>query len=192
MQHTHRKLKFITVFVVCALLALSALYLTHRDTNRLNSESFHVEPLATVVPGWETTTDTVQGMTYMYPGFFGNPHVTTVDWPPTVISKRDGLGCVPTDGTDQTQQTVSRVQVEATEYCLTTHDEGAAGSTYRTYVYELEHGVTTVELSFTMQFVQCANYDEPEQTQCRTEQEGFDPNTTIHQIFNSMSFVERS
>jgi|GEM_PF-5634945 hypothetical protein len=136
-MHKNRIEKFVTVAVLCGVLVLFALYLTHRDTNTLNSRAFHVEPLATDVPGWLTATDEIQGMTYMYPEVFGGTYSHPVEWPPSILSKRDGIACEVTNSESFPGGVVSIVSVGTRDYCLTTTSEGAAGSTYTTYTYEL-------------------------------------------------------
>ncbi len=47
-------------------------------------------------------------------------------------------------------------------YCITNSAEGAAGSTYTTYVYTKPYGNKTAKIEFTIQSTQCLNYDEPQ------------------------------
>jgi hypothetical protein len=59
-------------------------------------------------------------------------------------------------------------------YCITKVNEGAAGSTYTEYSYAKAYDAKTAMLNFTVQSVQCLNYDEPNQSECIAKQANYD------------------
>ena len=94
----------------------------------------------------------------------------------------DSFSCVEAGSpTDRAGRTELR-RIGDTEYCVTEVIEGAAGSIYTQYAYMMERGGEIIILTFSLQFVQCANYGEPEKTACEQEREAFDPDQLIRQI----------
>jgi hypothetical protein len=78
-----------------------------------------------------------------------------------------------------------KATINGHEYCVTQASEGAAGSTYTTYTYTWAQGAQTGKLSFVLQKVQCANYDEPQKTACKSEQAAFDIGPIVDAIAQS-------
>jgi hypothetical protein len=64
------------------------------------------------------------------------------------------------------------------EYCVTKVSDGAAGSTYTQYAYATAEGNDKTKIfTFTLRFVQCMNYDDPEQAECLSERDTFYPDS---------------
>lgn len=127
-----------------------------------------IKPKATP-SDWLTFTDEAGVYTFRYPQDFGRPYVTPVDWPPQVnLLENSSLNCNP--------------------YCITTTDEGAAGSTYRQYTYLTKHDGQVMRLVFTARLPQCLNYDQPKQSECQQDQAKFNPDVIIDQIIGSLIF----
>ncbi len=69
-------------------------------------------------------------------------------------------------------------------YCIIKSAEGAAGSTYTTYVYTKPYGNKTAKIEFTIQSTQCLNYDEPQKGECIQKQAGYDLLPTIDSLMS--------
>ncbi len=112
-------------------------------------------------------------------------HIRVVDtvWPPAVTLETGLFDCTPT-GTEITQEgQTTQKTISGKPYCVTVTSEGAAGSTYKTYTYVTQIGKNLGTLTFTLQFVQCMNYDEPEQTTCKLDQSSLNIDKLAYSIF---------
>lgn len=137
----------------------------------LNARRAHIDKQNVVDPVYETALDTT--------------YITTPDalWPPVVNRTEAGMVCEGGENEVlENGETVAK-DIEGKAYCVTIASEGAAGSVYSTYIYktEIEEGVT-VETEFTLRFVQCDNYDDPEKTDCKKEQTEFNPDDLAYAI----------
>ena len=137
----------------------------------LNVRRARIEKEEVVDPVYSTTLDTT--------------YITTPDtvWPPAVMRTEKAFQC-ENGGNEvlENGETVAK-DIGGKAYCVTTASEGAAGSVYSTYIYKtaLEGGLTA-ETEFTLRFVQCDNYDDPEKTDCKKEQSEFNPDDLGHAI----------
>jgi hypothetical protein len=66
--------------------------------------------------------------------------------------------------------------------------EGAAGSVYTTYAYKLYMEKKNVTLSFVIRTPQCANYDDPNKTNCEKEKKEFNVDEMVDKIFETVNF----
>ena len=115
-----------------------------------------------------TPTDYTQPLTTTY--------VTAASvWPPKVTTTNKIFSCTDT-----------QKNIQGNMYCIKKDAEGAAGSTYTTYTYKTKVGDQLATTTFTLRTVQCMNYDEPQQSDCRNEQSNFDVDMfadgLIHQL----------
>lgn len=97
-------------------------------------------------------------------------YISATEWPPLVEAVEGEYMC------DSGEEKTFGEDV----YCFSMTSEGAAGSTYTTYVYSGE----SKKVSFTLRFPQCLNYDEPQQGECVAEQEGFDVDALAGELLN--------
>jgi hypothetical protein len=74
-------------------------------------------------------------------------------------------------------------------YCIEMRDDAAAGSRYTTYAYTFSRDAGVVTLRYTIRAVQCANYDEPKQTECRQTQSDFDPDVLTDTMASTIRFL---
>jgi hypothetical protein len=107
----------------------------------------------------------VQSLQYSF-GPLTTTYVSGQTWPPVVTMTPGPYSC--TAGQTQNDDTVERV-IGTRTYCVTTHTEGATGSTYREYTYRT--GAT--QITFTLRFSGCSAYDNLQKAACETEQSGF-------------------
>lgn len=112
-------------------------------------------------------------------------HVRVVDtaWPPVVTLDTGLFNCVASGKANTPEGQTGEKTISGKKYCVTETSEGAAGSTYKTYTYVTQVGKNLGKLTFTLQFVQCMNYDEPEQTTCKLDQSSFNVDKLAYSIF---------
>jgi len=137
----------------------------------------HVTSIAGSMEGWKTFTDTQNGISFEYPDSLGTKYIHPVNWPPAVEVTSGIFSCA-----------VSVRSINGNDYCITSTVEGAAGSTYTSYTYirNQEAKNVNISLEFSLRSVQCANYNEPEQSTCETERQTFSTDTLAHQIMQTM------
>lgn len=144
---------------------------------------------------WQTTTDDKAGITFQYPTDLLTTYIHTVDWPPKVQVLYEAFTCTEA-GTETARagKTEQRL-VDDRTYCVTTESEGAAGSIYTNYAYAFplySTGSTQADrkviiFTFSLRAVQCANYDEPQKTDCEKEREAFDLDSIIDRMARSIT-----
>lgn len=109
------------------------------------------------------------------PAMPDSPYVSTADWPPEKEVVDQKFTCIKVlQETDRAGGTEEKT-INGRVYCVTKVTEGAAGSAYTQYSYAYPTGDKTAILTFSIRFVQCGNYNEPERTACAQEQASFDP-----------------
>lgn len=112
-------------------------------------------------------------------------YISGVDWPPTVQKLAEQYECTPAGDEYMRAGKTEKIFVDGKEYCQTKVTEGAAGSQYTQYAYltEAPDG-TALAATFSLRFVQCMNYDEPNQSACVKEQASFEITPIIQSLFN--------
>jgi hypothetical protein len=143
--------------------------------------------------GWKTYTDNEGGISFDYPETLGTTYIHTVDWPPKVSLNPGPFTCTEAGSeTSRAGETKSQT-IHGRTYCVTKITEGAAGSTYTQYAYAFADpdigGDQYPILTFSLRFVQCGNYDDPEKTACENERAAFDINSTIDRIAQSLVVI---
>lgn len=118
--------------------------------------------------GWGTAT--TNGFTFRYPDPWHGTYVSASAWPPEV-SVASSTSC----------STTLKI-IGGRSYCVTEESEGAAGSVYVTYTYKAEGE----QVTFTLRYPQCANYDEPQQGACTLEQQTLDVDTLAARMLESV------
>jgi hypothetical protein len=152
---------YLPSLIIVAVVALAGVFISFTHTQ----------------PG--NTADTVSSAALEYPSFANSEYVRTTEWPPTLLITNTVFSCTQSDTTHE-------VHIGNHTFCVTTQNEGAAGSTYTTYTYTFAYTATrTATLSFTVQFVQCLNYDSPQQQECQRAQAAFAPDTLANAIMQT-------
>lgn len=134
---------------------------------------------------WSIYKDTATGMEFNYPTTLPSSSVMSSEWPPAITVTDGKPSCSGLDSQVSAAGSKLSKFIGGSQYCVITTSEGAAGSTYITYMYETMRGAKLVTLSFTLRKVQCMNYDEPERSSCMAEQASFDPDALASQIIES-------
>lgn len=161
-------MKKLLLAVVLLVLVIAAFY-------AFNSQPVHETLQLDLYEGWSQTT--TNGVTFKYPPALATPYVSLTTWPPEV-SRSTGYGCIEgnQNGFKNEEKTI-----RGTTYCVSMISEGAAGSTYVDY----EYYSADYQMTFTIRFPQCLNYDEAEQESCLLDQTSLDLDTLADRILSS-------
>ncbi|HVY35913.1 MAG TPA: hypothetical protein VG982_01380 [Candidatus Paceibacterota bacterium] len=152
-----------------------------------------------VGPAWKTMSDPVRQFSFQYPESIGTTYITPTDWPPQVQIVSN-FTCTP-GGSEIAQAGVTTQEtINGHTYCVTRESEGAAGSIYTQYAYAVNLSTLagagtmngTAIFTFSLRFVQCANYDDPQRTECETERQAFSIDQTIDKIISSFVSTKES
>lgn len=137
---------------------------------------------------WKAAVDASAHASFQYPPTIPTKYISLVDWPPKIQVVHEPFAC--TQAGSQTARAGKTEQkiINGITYCVTTESEGAAGSVYTQYAYAWYKGDATVILTFSLRFVQCANYDQPKQQECQAERDTFTPDTILDQIAQTVTF----
>lgn len=136
--------------------------------------------------GWKTYTDPGRGIIFRYPENLSTKYIDLVDWPPAITISAHPFTCTEAGSeTDRAGET-RRVVIGTRTYCVTKETEGAAGSIYTRYTYTASIDGKSVILTFSLRFVQCGNYPEPEITACEQERTSFDIDATVDRIMQTV------
>lgn len=161
-----------TIALILGLLVLLGLALVAMQATDVRV----VNNVATTTPQEDTTPATTTpslNLTY----------VTTVDWPPVARLDASTYSCIeagsPTDRAGETR----KVTLDGKEWCRTVVTEGAAGSVFHQYAYTTAEQNQTLAVTFSVRMPQCANYDEPQRTACEVQQEAFDPDNVVRELY---------
>ncbi len=133
----------------------------------------------------KTFTDTARGITFQYPEKIPATYIYTVDWPPKVEIVDSPFTCTEAGSEIARAGKTEKITVNNHTYCVTKESEGAAGSIYTNYAYAMEKENKTVIFTFSLRFVQCANYDDPQKASCTAERGAFDIDSIMDTIINS-------
>ena len=138
---------------------------------------------------WNNYSSAKEGIIFKYPKNFDTSYINVIDWPPKVQITDGDFSC--NTGGEETQRAGETVEeiINEKSYCVTRESEGVAGSIYTSYAYATKIQGKMAYLTFSLRFVQCANYDDPKKTKCESERATFDPGPTIDVIAKSFVFV---
>jgi tryptophan-rich sensory protein len=123
---------------------------------------------------------------FSYPQTLGTTYIHPVDWPPKVQVLAKSFTCTTAGSEIERAGRTEQATINGRAYCVTKESEGAAGSIYTNYAYAFAAGNNTVILTFSLQAVQCANYDDPQKSACEKERAIFDVSPVIDQIASSL------
>ncbi|OGD67983.1 hypothetical protein A3I18_00135 [Candidatus Campbellbacteria bacterium RIFCSPLOWO2_02_FULL_35_11] len=150
---------------------------------------------------WKTFSNIEENFSFRYPETIGTQYIHLIDWPPQVQILDEEFSC--TEGGSETARAgkTEKKEIAGRLYCVTKLAEGTAGSIYIQYAYafsknnplssETSTGQSkTIIFTFSLQFPQCLNYNEPNQTFCTNEQEKINVDEIIDQIITTFKFIE--
>jgi hypothetical protein len=143
-------------------------------------------PTLEVNEGLLETQDTESGVYYFYPEALPTFYSEAVDWPP-ILRINDGPFLCTEAGNELARAGKTSLQtVGQNTYCVTEIIEGAAGSTYAQYAYAFPYKEKVAIFTFSMRYVQCANYEAAQQQACEAERSAFDLLAIVDQMAQSL------
>lgn len=134
--------------------------------------------------GWVEGTSS-EGLIFNYPESLGTTYISTAEWPPQV-AVLIAYACPTNASSTEPFFQVAERMIDGKTYCVAALGEGAAGSTYVTYEYVTDRGDAVLWTSFTLRYVQCQNYDEPERSACVAEQDAANTDPLAAVILETM------
>jgi len=137
---------------------------------------------------WVTYTDPSGSYSFKYPEQLETKYISTEDWPPVVQLTEGAFTCTEAGVSTSRAGVTNKVTIGGKEFCVTQVREGAAGSVYTMYAFATEINGRVPIFTFSLKSVQCANYDEPQRTECDEEGNSFDINQVTGKIVNTFSF----
>lgn len=139
---------------------------------------------------WKKVSDRMSGISFWYPENLPTKYTSTVDWPPKIQKLNQKYTCVEGGSEIAPAGQTQKTMINGREYCVTTESEGAAGSIYKTYTYAFPIDLQTVIFTFSLRFVQCGNYPEPQMTACENERQSFDLDNLVDRMARSINGQE--
>ncbi|MDD2646950.1 MAG: hypothetical protein PHV78_03455 [Patescibacteria group bacterium] len=137
---------------------------------------------------WKTTTDSATGITFKYPEALLTQYIGVVDWPPKIQVVNESFSCTEAGNEIMSGGLTQKRIVDNRTYCVTKESGAAAGTTYTNYAYAFAHNKQTIILTFSLRAPNCDNYEDPQKTACKNEQQAFDLDSLIDRIALSMEF----
>ncbi|MDB5260627.1 MAG: hypothetical protein JWN37_858 [Candidatus Nomurabacteria bacterium] len=138
---------------------------------------------------WGTSSSSDElSLTFKYPKSISTPYIIQTDWPPILQATDEVFDCTEA-GSETASGGITKVQlINGHTYCVTKRSEGAAGSMYTMYAYTFPYNPKEVALTFTfsLRFIQCGNYDEPNKTTCENERATFDIGKIVDQMVQTI------
>ena len=123
---------------------------------------------------WQATKDKNSGVSFKYPPTLGsNNYVSAREWPPQFVVSKESYTCTAAAARSGSSSVTHEETVNGNKYCVSEQKEGAAGSTYTKYHITFTKENKTLTISFTIQTVQCMNYDDSQQSACLAAQAAF-------------------
>ncbi|HEY0964796.1 MAG TPA: hypothetical protein VGE31_03290 [Candidatus Paceibacterota bacterium] len=177
------------ILVIIALLVLIGISEMKENPQPENETPAQELPSVTAT---NTTNSAPQSATFKYPEELPTTYITGMDWPPEIFLNTEGYGCTPAGAvTDRAGKTEEKT-INGRSYCVTTLEEGAAGSVYRQYAYMTEKEGTSFVLTLSTRSVQCGNFDAAERVACEEEQRTFDLDNLVDQMAETVEFNTES
>ncbi|MFA5359024.1 MAG: hypothetical protein WC310_04385 [Patescibacteria group bacterium] len=135
---------------------------------------------------WTVTTND-QGIMFKYPRELLTKYISETEWPPVIKIKTGTYFCKTTPMEVSSMSEITRRRlVDDREYCVNVKYEGAAGSVYASYIYTTFKDDELIEVSFSLRYYNCGNYDEEQNKACVSEREVFDIDATVDKIVQTI------
>lgn len=135
--------------------------------------------------GTKSVNDEATGVQFLYRDL-ATTYISASDWPPAVTLFPQTFACDMNATSSWSGGKFEERTISGQSFCVERASEGAAGSVFEQYAYATAAGDRTVVLSFTLRFPQCANYDEPQQTECEAERASFRADSIIAEILPTL------
>lgn len=147
-------------------------------------------PTTTTISGWKIFTDPAQEIVFQYPEILPTKYTTTNVWPPQVSITGDPFSCIEKGQENTITGQTTKEVINGRDYCVTKSVEGAAGSIYIQYAYATEVEDKVLYFTFTLQAVQCGNFDTEEKNACEAERTTFNLDSLVDQIVQTTKLIK--
>ncbi len=135
---------------------------------------------------WATTTNN-DGIKYQYPKELLAKYISVVEWPPVIKIETGTYSCETTPPeVSSASDATTQVLVNDRTYCVNVRREGAAGSVFSSYTYTTNKNNQLINVSFTLRYPNCDNYDEEQSKACASERESFDIDSMVDKIIQTI------
>lgn len=135
---------------------------------------------------WITATNE-DGITYQYPKELLAEYISVAEWPPVIKINTGTYSCNTTpQEISGVSEITSQILVDNRTYCVNVKHEGAAGSVYSSYTYTTSKNDNIINVSFTLRYPNCNNYDDEQKTVCISEREAFDIDAIVDRIVQTI------
>lgn len=153
-------------------------------------KNFESTTTSIIPDDWLISTSTE--FVFRYPDLANKyKYITAIDWPPLINFEGINFNCNERGGSPYERAGQTKLEIiNNRQYCITEIIDGAAGNIYHEYAYSFQDEQKTIILTFTFDFPQCMNYDNPKQNECKNEEDNFDISNTINLIVDSIKFLE--
>lgn len=171
--------KALVLILVAFFLFASVTILTKNITGPKNNPKSLPTQSPSITPAsaesWKTGT-TGNGTIFKYPATLPTQYILVQKWPPTIEVAIAKFTCA---------SPIKKINNRG--YCVGEDSQGAAGSIYTTYIYNTEINGQMVTARFTLQYKQCANYGEPQKSNCEKERKNFSSDTLVDSIIQTIN-----
>src|SRR6266481_4142275 len=148
---------------------------------------FSACPAAHAEDNWVLFSDPKTGATFKYPPTLVTKYIHPAEWPPKIQITNGPFACTETGSQVTPAGNTQKQTINGRTYCVTKGSEGAAGSIYLTSAYAFPFHNKVAKLTSSLRFVQCANYDEPQKSECNAERSSFELDGIIDRIATTIA-----
>ncbi|MFH0912333.1 MAG: hypothetical protein V1807_01605 [Patescibacteria group bacterium] len=133
---------------------------------------------------WHTVE--ADGLSFKYPDL-PTKYITPQSWPPQITASDGVFTCIEggQNNSGQPGMTIQKTIGDNT-YCIENTSEGTAGTFYTTYVYTVQLNDKLVAAQFTLGYVECGNFSDPQMTECENERQTFDLDLLMNKIIRTI------
>lgn len=144
--------------------------------------SITASPTPDATAGWKTGTDASASYSFRYPEALSTQYIHVQTWPPAIVATTAAFSCAQS-------ATTSQKTINNRIYCVSATSGGAAGTIFTDYLYVTAQGTKLLEMSFSLGYPQCANYDAAGMAACQQERTAFNVDALADQILSTFKFT---
>lgn len=137
---------------------------------------------------WKKFWDVIEGVEFQHPDQLFTKYIHFLDWPPQVKVLKEPFICAEAGSEIELAGKTEKRMINGHNYCITKISQGVAGSIYTMYAYEIQKDDKVIIFTFSLQSVQCGNYNETQKTECENERESFDIDSIMDRVAQSAKF----
>jgi hypothetical protein len=193
------KTKMLVWIVICVIVIVVVIAVYFLLSHGKSSQTKTPIPTTTTAPvqtdGWDTYTDSVANITFQYPAKLNSSYIS-LQQKPSVIITPQGNSIINADGcylsSNPTAKNYSQITYGNMHFCVSSTNEGAAGTFYNTYYYTTLKNGDYYTLEFVISEVDCGVYGgagDPKYQACTNDDNNYNSIVT-QQIQKSVSTLQ--